>query len=567
MFVVFEGIDGSGKTTISNQVAERLTAGGLRVKHLRAGGEFASLVTQAIRELGRDARNFELEPSAEFLLYLARDVQLLQQILRPALAEHDVVIADRSFYTAQVLGQYGRHLPQQWVDAMLEPTTRSFVPELVVLVDVDPKLARARRKTSKLIAKIKKPPSRKGLAGVGLQYRLREGYLQLASKSPERWAVLRNEGTLESAIERITKLVSEGQRGRLHAALQQFRSASTTKLTRVEGITTPKQAFDALLQWADVHGAHEPHVAAYMTSGLWGDGLDARRRVWAQQAPEATLVAATGLDDACSWELREQLLDAHPRFVAQTLNGFEPEHARAKLLRERLIEAAPAEVLQSVSGADDAGSWALRERLFATAPDAVVGSLSGLSSERAWRLREAWLPRRGHSLDEDYETARIALKSISRVGGPQAWQWRTAAYKVAPVAALASIKSLDDAESWQWRRRFLHYAPKIVMATLTRMLQVEAWSMRREVAQDCKEAIDSISKLDEEEAWRLRDACKDTWPSTVVKSLGPLADGARGSELLTRQLKRHSDSLSLLQHAAAIFLGAHRLELPEEPGT
>jgi dTMP kinase len=567
MFVVFEGIDGSGKTAISNQVAERLSAGGLRVKHLRAGGEFASLVTQAIRELGRDARNFELEPNAEFLLYLARDVQLLQQILGPALAEHDVVIADRSFYTAQVLGQYGRHLEQAWVDTLLAQTTRGFIPDLVVLVDVDPKLARARRKTSKLITKLKKPPSRKGLAGVGLQYRLREGYLQLASRDQERWVVLRNEGTLQVAVERITKLVSDAKSGRLSAAMQHFRSSSPTRETRVLGIETPKQAFDALLHWADVHGAHEPHVAAYMTGGLWGEGLDARRRVWAKQAPEATLVAATGLDDECSWQLREQLSGEHPRFVAQTLDGFEPHHARARALRERLVEVAPAEVLLSVSGCDDDWSWALRERLLDAAPDAVVASLSGLSNERAWRLRESWLPKRRLALDEDYETARIALKSVTRLPDAKAWQWRTLGAKVAPVAALASIKGLDDDESWQWRRRFLHHAPKVVMATLTRMQQPEAWSMRKEIAQDCKEALDSISKLDDAEAWQLREAHKDTWPSTVIKSLGPLADSPRGSELLARQLKRHSDNLSLLQHAAAIFLGAHRLELPEEAGT
>jgi hypothetical protein len=232
-----------------------------------------------------------------------------------------------------------------------------------------------------------------------------------------------------------------------------------------------------------------------------------------------------------------------------------------------LVGAAPAEVLQSISGADDNWSWAMRDRLFAKAADAVVSSLSGLSSERAWQLRGMWLPGRGRALHEDYETARIALKSIHRLEGAQAWQWRTEAYKVAPIAALASIKGLNDVESWQWRRRFLHYAPKVVMATLTRMLQPEAWSMRRELAPDCKEAIDSISRLDDEEAWGLRDTCKDVWPSTVIKSLGPLADSPRGSELLHRQLQRHSDNLSLLQHAAAIFLGAHRLELPEEPGT
>ena len=46
MFVVFEGIDGSGKTTVSNLVAERLRAAGLTVEHLREGGKFSSPVTQ-----------------------------------------------------------------------------------------------------------------------------------------------------------------------------------------------------------------------------------------------------------------------------------------------------------------------------------------------------------------------------------------------------------------------------------------------------------------------------------------------------------------------------------------
>jgi dTMP kinase len=201
------------------------------------------------------------------------------------------------------------------------------------------------------------------------------------------------------------------------------------------------------------------------------------------------------------------------------------------------------------------------------APDAMVASLSGLNSDRAWQLRESWLSTRGRALDDDYDTARIGVKSVNRIPDAKAWQWRELAYKVAPIAALSSIKGLDDERSWQWRQRFLHYAPKVVMAGVTRMSQPMAWSMRREVAADCKEAIDSVSKMDDPEAWQLRHAYKDVWPSTVIKSLGPLADGVKGSELLHRQLKRYPENLSLLQHAAAIFLGAHRLDLPEEPGT
>src|SRR5690349_13467823 len=112
MFVVFEGIDGSGKTTLSNLVANRLREGGLAVKHLRADGKFASSVTEALRDLGRDARNLHLTREAEFFLYVARDVQLIAEVMKPALAETDVVIADRFLYTAEVLGRSGRHLPE-----------------------------------------------------------------------------------------------------------------------------------------------------------------------------------------------------------------------------------------------------------------------------------------------------------------------------------------------------------------------------------------------------------------------------------------------------------------------
>ena len=72
MFIVFEGIDGSGKTTISNRVAKALRARGLRVEHAREGGRFVSSVTQAIRDMCRDARNLAMVPRAELLLYVAR---------------------------------------------------------------------------------------------------------------------------------------------------------------------------------------------------------------------------------------------------------------------------------------------------------------------------------------------------------------------------------------------------------------------------------------------------------------------------------------------------------------
>ena len=117
MFVVFEGIDGSGKTTISNRVAKALRERGLTVEHLREEGAFASKVTQGIRDFCRDARNMALSPRAELMLYVAREVQLADEVLRPALARADVVIADRYLYTAEVLAQAGRDLPGEVTDS------------------------------------------------------------------------------------------------------------------------------------------------------------------------------------------------------------------------------------------------------------------------------------------------------------------------------------------------------------------------------------------------------------------------------------------------------------------
>ena len=186
MFVVFEGIDGSGKTTVSNRVAARLREGGLKVRHLRADGKFASAVSEAIRDFGRDARNLDLVPEAEFLLYVARDVQLIEQVMRPALAEYDIVLVRSVPLHAGGAGA-DRTPPaatNSWRRSCAPPRG-GLSPDLAVLVDVDPVLARARRKAFKLSVLDKRPPARKGLAGVGLQHRLRRGYLELAEASPE----------------------------------------------------------------------------------------------------------------------------------------------------------------------------------------------------------------------------------------------------------------------------------------------------------------------------------------------------------------------------------------------
>src|SRR6185369_13214087 len=133
---------------------------------VREGGKLASSVAQSIRDFGRDERHLGLEPYAELLLYLAREAQLFDEVTRPALAVADVVIADRFFYSAEVLACAGRGLAPELVRPLVEAAARDLAPDLVILIDVDPHIARARRRIAKIVDDdMDGPPSRKGLAG------------------------------------------------------------------------------------------------------------------------------------------------------------------------------------------------------------------------------------------------------------------------------------------------------------------------------------------------------------------------------------------------------------------
>jgi dTMP kinase len=569
MFVAFEGIDGSGKTTLSNAVAKQLQDRGLSVLHLRAEGKFASRVSEAVRELGRDSLNWELVPEAEFLLYVARDVQLIEQKLRPALEAYDVVLADRFLFTAQVLGHWGRHLPKRWVERILQLVAGGLQPDLVVLVDVEPTLARARRKSAKLEQQDSRPPSRKGLAGVGLQHRIRRGYLELAAEDPTRWAVVYNQRALAEAVTDVSNLVEAAARTRPADAVAAFRAKQRRSVAQARGalkVADLESALASFLTWIDDRIDREPRVAAHLLSGLWGGEVDLRRRVLAERAPVALLAALRGLDDEESWRIRESLKATHPGAVARSLTSL-PNSGRAGELRAELLVHAEAEVLSSLARLDDELSWETRERLLEQCPEVVIAGLAGLDHARAWALRERWLQSVCARLSKEYGVARATCRSITRLASERAAELRRSALGAAPVAAITSLAGVLDDESWSLRRQFLERAPKAVMASLSRIDDERAWAMRRAVADDCKEALDGFCGLDVGPAWELRDRYATLWPSTVVKSLGPLADDTRGRALLFMQLQSFPDNLSLLKHATAIALGVHKRSVEGEDET
>jgi len=265
-----------------------------------------------------------------------------------------------------------------------------------------------------------------------------------------------------------------------------------------------------------------------------------------------------------SWELRHWLWEQKPMATALTLLGLPAANRRAAAMRASLAGMAPTQVATSLQGVDGEEANALRDQIFEHSPEAVVASLAQLASQSAWALRERWLAWHREELASRYEIALVAALSVTGLRDDRAWRLREETRGVAPVASLASLTGVFGDAAWRWREELLAHAPKIVMQTLAGVDDDRAWKLRAAVAADCKEALDSIVALDGPRAWSLREAHADVWPSTVVKSLGPLADGARGRTLIARQLAAHPNSLSLLKHASAVALGVHRLKVAGE---
>jgi dTMP kinase len=569
LFVVFEGIDGSGKTTVSNRVATALTEAGVHVAHVRAGGVLASATAERIREFTRDPRNLALTPFAELLLYAAREAQQLDEQIRPRLADAEVVIADRFFSSVEVLARFGRGLDAAAVHAVLSAVTRGVRADLTLLVDVDPHVARARRRADKIARPRLRPSSRKGLGGAELMRRLREGFRALAAADPTTWVTIDNsdrplEQVVTHACACVKARLAEHRRERSGGGAPAATSLSALAPARPDAPSwaparpvPPRdagEALAALLGWIDAATEREPEVAAYLLGGLAGPGIDERRWRLLPRAPRIVASGLRGLDDAASWRLREELAATEPDRVARSLVGPAGTSAAAWALRMRLARIAPAAVAASLTARGEPPAWALRDLLWGSVPDAVVASLAGDASTLAWAQRKAWLAAVGGlAAFANPELATAACTSVMGLADDDAWTWRLAARAAVPVAAITSLAGIDRPEAWAWREGDVIHAPRPVLQSITGINVVRAWNLRELMLDACKETIDSIAGLDGAAAWELRTRAADRYPSTVVKSLGPaLATSRRGRELVARQLHHHPTDLSLLRHVVAL---------------
>jgi dTMP kinase len=176
-FIVFEGGEGSGKSTVARAVAERLQAEGRTVVLTREPG--GTPAGEQIRALLHEP----LSPWAELFAFLAARAELVERVIRPALARGDIVICDRFAPSTFAYQVHARGLDAVVVRTANRAATGGLEPDLVVYLDLDPAAGLARKQGEGAAIAT-------GLEGLAFHRKVREGYLLQARDDPARWAVI-----------------------------------------------------------------------------------------------------------------------------------------------------------------------------------------------------------------------------------------------------------------------------------------------------------------------------------------------------------------------------------------
>ena len=144
LFITFEGMDGSGKTTQMHRLAARLRGLGRTVLETAEPG--GTPIGMKIRRILLDAANQELSPTTEVLLYFASRSQNVDEWIASALDRGEIVLADRFTDSSLVYQGCGRDLGVDTIVALERIACRGLKPDLTLLVDIDAEtsLARAR---------------------------------------------------------------------------------------------------------------------------------------------------------------------------------------------------------------------------------------------------------------------------------------------------------------------------------------------------------------------------------------------------------------------------------------
>jgi dTMP kinase len=203
IFITFEGMDGSGKTTQMHRLAERIREAGRKVLVTSEPG--GPPIAQKIRRIILDSAHLEMSPVAEVLLYFASRAQNVDEWIRPALDRGEIVLSDRFTDSSLVYQGVGRGLGVETIRTLDAIACRGLQPDLTILVDVDAEasLARARARN----AAQPHPETRLDDESMTFHLKVHDAYHALAAAEPHRVKIVDGRAPMDSIERDIWEVV------------------------------------------------------------------------------------------------------------------------------------------------------------------------------------------------------------------------------------------------------------------------------------------------------------------------------------------------------------------------
>lgn len=199
MFITFEGLDQSGKTTQANLLVDRLQKMGKEVLLIREPG--GTELSERIRDILLDHKHFSMTQKAELFLFSAARAQLVSEVIRPALQKGVIVICDRFYDSTTAYQGYGRGIDLQEVKQVNVIAVGGTIPDLTLFLDIEVEEILRRRNAAGLSA------DRMESSGMQFYERVRKGYHAIAAEEQQRFYILNGALASEELHQQIWKLI------------------------------------------------------------------------------------------------------------------------------------------------------------------------------------------------------------------------------------------------------------------------------------------------------------------------------------------------------------------------
>ncbi|MEE8163577.1 MAG: dTMP kinase, partial [Anaerolineae bacterium] len=186
LFITFEGPEGSGKTTQIELLSEYLEEKGYPVLATREPG--GTSIGDQVRAILLDPQNTEMLPASEALLFSSARAQIVNRVIRPHLAQGGIVLCDRYADSTLAYQGYGHGLDLEMLHTITALATEELKPDLTIYLDIDVEEGLRRKLAAHKAGKTEW--NRMDRQETAFHRRVRDGYLQMAAREPDRWLVI-----------------------------------------------------------------------------------------------------------------------------------------------------------------------------------------------------------------------------------------------------------------------------------------------------------------------------------------------------------------------------------------